>query len=162
MDRLAITVSPQSANPPCAGDEILELLHARKRGSGAFALYRTIVILDVAPGTTCGNHRAHSPRQPGASQGMVFAGQAHEADAVSCTSSELISPYKREAGGSNPPAPTKFLQLGGIFETLIGDPVATAGNHRCMLPDGEGYPRAMAASPSTTKARRADDRHHRH
>jgi hypothetical protein len=55
----------------CAGDEILEVLHARQRGSGAFALCRTVVILDVAPGTTCGNHRADFPRHPGASQGMV-------------------------------------------------------------------------------------------
>ena len=62
---------------------------------------------------------------------------------------------KRGAGGSNPPAPTKFLQLGGLFETLIGGPVTTAGNHRCMLPDGEGCPAAVAASPSTTRARRA-------
>jgi hypothetical protein len=65
-----------------------------------------------------------------------------------------ISPYKREAGGSNPPAPTKFYQLDGLFETLIGDSVTTAGNHRCMLPDGEGCPAAMA-SASTTRARRA-------
>jgi hypothetical protein len=66
-----------------------------------------------------------------------------------------ISPYKRGVTGSNPVAPTRFLQLDGLFETLIGDPVTTAGNHRCMLPDGEGCPAAMAASPSTTTARRA-------
>src|SRR5713101_5757400 len=53
-----------------------------------------------------------------------------------------ISPYKRGVTGSNPVAPTRFSQLGGLFETLIGDPVTTAGNHRCMLPDGEGCPRA--------------------
>jgi len=29
---------------------------------------------------------------------------------------------------------------------LIGDPVSTAGNHRCMLLDGEGRPAALAAS----------------
>ena len=49
---------------------------------------------------------------------------------------DLISPYKRGGAGSNSAAPTKFLQLGGLFETLIGGPVTTAGNHRCMLPDG--------------------------
>jgi hypothetical protein len=35
------------------------------------------------------------------------------------------------------------LQLGGLFETLIGDPVTTGGNHRCMLLAGgkgaQGY-----------------------
>ena len=55
------------------------------------------------------------------------------------------SPYKRGGAGSNPPAPTKFLQLGGLFETLIGGPVTTAGNHRCMLPDGGRVPAALAA-----------------
>jgi uncharacterized protein YcaQ len=29
--------------------------------------------------------------------------------------------------------PLKFLQLDGLFETLIGDPVTTAGNHRADL-----------------------------
>ena len=43
---------------------------------------------------------------------------------------DLISPYKRGVTGSNPVAPTKFSQLDGIFETLIGNPVTTAGNHR--------------------------------
>jgi hypothetical protein len=42
-----------------------------------------IVISGAAPGTTCGNHRADFPGHPGASQGMVSAGQAHEADSVS-------------------------------------------------------------------------------
>ena len=74
----------------------------------------------------------------------------------------LYYAYKRGVTGSNPVAPTKFLQLGGLFETLIGDPVTTAGNHRCMLPDREGCPAAMAACPPTTRARRADARllHH--
>ena len=60
---------------------------------------------------------------------------------------DLISPYKREAGGSNPPAPTKFLQLDGLFETLIGNPVTTAGNHRCMLPDGGRVPSGHGSIP---------------
>ena len=44
------------------------------------------------------------------------------------------SPYKRGVTGSNPVAPTRFLQLDGLFGTLIGGSVTTAGNHRCMLP----------------------------
>jgi len=43
--------------------------------------------------------------------------------------------YKRGVTGSNPVAPTKFLQLDCLFETLIGDSVPTAGNHWCMLPE---------------------------
>jgi hypothetical protein len=54
------------------------------------------------------------------------------------SSAEERSPYKREATGSNPVAPTRFLQLDGLFETLIGGPVTTAGNHRCMLPYRRG------------------------
>jgi hypothetical protein len=54
-------------------------------GPGAFASCRTVVISDVAPGTTCGNQRADFPRHPGASQGMVSAGRAHEAGSVSWT-----------------------------------------------------------------------------
>jgi len=37
------------------------------------------------------------------------------------------------------------LQLDGLFETLIGGPVTTAGNHRCMLPYRGRCPGAMAA-----------------
>jgi hypothetical protein len=48
------------------------------------------------------------------------------------SSAEEHSPYKRGVTGSNPVAPTKFVQLDDIFETLIGNPVTTAGNHRCM------------------------------
>jgi hypothetical protein len=52
------------------------------------------------------------------------------------SSAEERSPYKREVTGSNPVAPTRFLQLDGLFESLIGDLVTKAGNHRYMLPDG--------------------------
>ena len=49
----------------------------------------------TAPGTTCGNHRANSPRHPRASLGMVFAVQAREptrrAGRIPCR----IPPYKR-------------------------------------------------------------------
>jgi hypothetical protein len=38
------------------------------------------------------------------------------------------------------------LQLDGLFETLIGGPVTTAGNHRCMLPDG-GVPSGHGSIP---------------
>jgi hypothetical protein len=36
--------------------------------------------------------------------------------------------------------PPRFRQLHCLFETLIGDSGTTAGNHRCMLPDGGGVP----------------------
>ena len=55
--------------------------------------------------------------------------------------------------GSNPTAPTKFYQLDGLFETLIGDSVTTAGNHRCMLPDG----RAADQAPGVAGARGAGE-----
>ena len=49
----------------------------------------------TAPGTTCGNHRANSPRHLRASPGMVFAVQMHEpgrrAGRIPCR----IPPYKR-------------------------------------------------------------------
>ena len=61
-----------------------------------------------------------------------------------------ISPYKRGGAGSNPAAPTRFLQLDDLFETLIGNPVTTAGNHRCMLP-GRGK-RAQQARSSAHEA----------
>src|SRR5262249_34182035 len=68
-----------------------------------------------------GNHRANSPRHPRASPGMVSAVQTREpargAGRIPCR----ILPCKRDAGGSNPPAPTTFVQLDGFFRTLIGD-----------------------------------------
>ncbi len=105
------------------------------------------MISGAAPGTTCGNHRANYPRHLRASSGMVFAVQMHELTRKAGRNPYLIPPYKRGGAGSNPAAPTKFLQLGGLFETLIGDPVTTAGNHRCMLPDGEGVPRGHGGIP---------------
>jgi hypothetical protein len=39
------------------------------------------------------------------------------------------------------------LQLDGLFETLIGNPVTTAGNHRCMLPDGRRVPSGHGSIP---------------
>ena len=104
-------------------------------------------ISDAAPGTTCGNHRAHFPRHLRTFPGIVFAVQLHELIAMAGARSFPFSPYKRGGGGSNPPAPTKFLQLDGLFETLIGDPVTTAGNHRCMLPDGGRVPRGHGSIP---------------
>ena len=58
----------------------------------------------------------------------------------------LVSPYKRGVTGSNPVAPTKYLQLDGLFETLIGGPVTTAGNHRTCSTTREACPAAVAAS----------------
>jgi hypothetical protein len=76
---------------------------------------------------------------------MVLTARVHEPPLKAEHDSDLISSYKRGAGGSNPPAPTRFVQLDYLIETLIGDPVTTAGNHRCMLPHGEGCPAALAA-----------------
>src|SRR5215470_4354208 len=47
-------------------------------------------------------------------------------------------------------------QLDGLFRPLIGNSVTTAGNHRCMLTDGEGCPAAKAASLSTARTRLFD------
>ena len=77
-------------------------------------------ISDAAPGATFGNHRANFPRHVRTSPGMVFAAQLHELIAIAGARSFPISPYKRGVTSSNPVAPTKFLQLGGLFETLIG------------------------------------------
>src|SRR6516165_7538338 len=90
---------------------------------------------------------------------MVFAVQVHEsirgAGRIPCR----IPPYKRDAGGSNPPAPTKFSQLDGLFRTLTGDPVTTVGNHPVYAPRREACPAALAASPSTAlSARDVSDR----
>ena len=76
---------------------------------------------------------------------MVLTARAREPPLKAEHDSDLISPYKRGGAGSNPAVPTKFLQLGGLFETLVGGPVTTAGNHRCMLPDGGRVPAALAA-----------------
>jgi hypothetical protein len=144
------------ASPP--GPELA--LRDDRRGGRSIFLY---AISDVAPGTTCGNHRAHFPRHLRTSPGMVFAVRVHEPPLKAEHDPELISSYKRRAGGSNPPAPTKFLQLGGIFETLIGDPVTTAGNHRCMLPDGGRVPSGHGRIPFDHQgAPCADGRHYRH
>ena len=98
-------------------------------------------ISSAPPGTTCRNHRAHFPRHLRTFPGIVSAAQMHELIARAGVRSVPISPYKGGITGSNPVAPTKFLQVDGLFETLIGGPVTTAGNHRCMLPDGEGAQR---------------------
>ena len=78
---------------------------------------------------------------------MVFAVQVHEPTRRAWRNRCRIPPYKRGAAGSNPAAPTKFLQLDSLFETLIGDPVTTAGNHRCMRPDGGRVPSGHGSIP---------------
>jgi hypothetical protein len=133
------------------------------RVAGAPSYAEAIAICDAAPGTTCGNHRANNLRHLRASPGMVFSVQMHEPARKAGRNPYLIPPYKRGAGGSNPPAPTKFLQLDGLFETLIGGPVTTAGNHRCMLPDGGWVPSGHGSIPFDHQgAPCADGRHHRH
>jgi hypothetical protein len=107
----------------------------------------------TAPGTTCGNHRANYPRHPGTSQGMVFAVQVHEPTRRAGRNRCRIPPYKRGVTGSNPVAPTRFLQLDGLFETLIGYPVTTAGNHRCTHRVWEGSPERINGPPRRQTAR---------
>ena len=104
-------------------------------------LRRAIVIFGAAPGTTCGNHRANYPRHHRTPSGMVFAVQMHEPARKAGCNPYLIPPYKRGGAGSNPAAPTKFVQLDGLIETLVGDSATTAGNHRCMLLTGKGAQR---------------------
>ena len=79
-------------------------------------LCRAIRISGAAPGTTCGNHRANYPRHLRAHSGMIFAVQMREPTRKAGRNSYLIPSYKREAGGSNPPAPTKFVQIDGLLE----------------------------------------------
>jgi hypothetical protein len=81
----------------------------RSRPTGAAAELSLYAISDAAPGTTCGNHHAHSPRHLRTSHGMVFAVKAHEPTPEPGRDPGPISPYKRDAGGSNPPAPTKVF-----------------------------------------------------
>jgi hypothetical protein len=78
---------------------------------------------------------------------MVFAVQMHESTRKAGRKPCPIPSYKRGAAGSNPAAPTKFVQLGGLFETLVGDSVTTVGNHRCMLPDEERVPSGHGRIP---------------
>jgi hypothetical protein len=55
--------------------------------AGAPFLCRAIAISDPAPGTTCGNHRANSPRHLRAHSGMLFAVQTREPTRRSASSS---------------------------------------------------------------------------
>ena len=93
---------------------------------------------------------------------MVFAVQMREpmrgAGRIPCR----FPPYKREAGGSNPPAPTKFVQLDGYFRTLIGNSGTIAGNHPVHAPWPEACLAAMPTSRSTAlSARDASSRRER-
>jgi hypothetical protein len=104
---------------PGQPNSLLERGVSNRRGGGRSFLCRAIVISGAAPGTTCGNHRANYPRHLRASSGMVFAVQMHEQTRKAGCNPYLIPPYKRGVTGSNPVAPTKFVQLDGIIETLI-------------------------------------------
>jgi len=136
---------------------------ASTRWRAAPFLCRAIAISSAAPGTTCGNHRANYPRHLRAPSGMVFAVQMHEPTRKAGRNPERVPPYKRGGAGSNPAAPTKFLQLDGLFETLIGGQVTTAGNHRCILLPGMGKAsRAAAASFDHEIGRTPQGIHHGH
>jgi hypothetical protein len=52
--------------------------------------------------------------------------------------------------GSNPVAPHQVSQLDGFFETLIADPVTTAGKNRYMLPDRQKAPGGQARRPANS------------
>jgi ribosomal protein S18 acetylase RimI-like enzyme len=65
------------------------------RVAGAPSDAEATAICDAAPGTTCGNHRAHFPRHLRASPGMVLAVQAHESARKAERNPDLIPPYKR-------------------------------------------------------------------
>jgi hypothetical protein len=67
--------------------------------------------------------------------------------------------YERGVTVSNPVAPTRFSQLNGIFETLIGNPATTAGNHRCMLPDERKRAQRPWPHPPITGVCRVGRRH---
>jgi len=110
-------------------------------------------ISDATPGTTCGNHRANFPRHLRTSPGMVFAVQLYELTPRAGTRSLPLFALQARGHWFEPSCAHQVLQLDGLFETLIGDPVTTGGNHRCMLPDGRRVPRAGAASSSITRAR---------
>jgi hypothetical protein len=66
------------------------------------------------------------------------------------------SPAYRRSGGD---IQRRSMQLDGLFETLIGDLVTTAGNHRCMFNDEGSVPSGDDRIPATTRGRRADARH---
>jgi len=78
-------------------------------------LCRAIGISGTAPGTTCGNHRANYPRHPGTSRGIVFAVQVDGPTRRGGRNRCRIPPYKREAGGSNPPVPTDISNKFATF-----------------------------------------------
>jgi hypothetical protein len=80
-------------------------------GGGRSFPCRAIAISDAAPGTTCGNHRAHFPRHLRTFPGIVFAVQLHELIAGAGAQSFPNPPYKRGATGSNPVAPTRQNNL---------------------------------------------------
>src|SRR5690348_10367502 len=85
---------------------------------------------------------------------MVFAVQTHEPIRGAGRIPYRTPPHKREATGSNPVAPTKFVQLADLSRTLIGDSGTIAGNHRCMLPDGKRVASGPRSIPLVTRTRR--------
>jgi hypothetical protein len=94
-------------------------------------------ISDAAPGTTCGNHRAHFPRHLRTSPGMVFAVQLHELTPEGWTRSLIHFALQARSRWFEPTCAHQVFAARWPFETLIGGQVTTAGNHRCMLPDGK-------------------------
>jgi hypothetical protein len=129
---------------------------ASTRWRAAPFLCRAIAISGAASGTTCGNHRADFPRHPGASQCVVFAGRAHEAGSVSWTFLWAVFALQARGHWFEPSCAHQGFQLDDIFETLIGGLGITAGNHRCMLPNGGGVPGGQGRIPPAPRVSRAE------
>ena len=64
-------------------------------GGGRSSYAELSAISGAAPGTTCGNHRAHSPRHLRAFPGIVFAVQMHVPTRKAERNPYCIPPYKR-------------------------------------------------------------------
>jgi hypothetical protein len=77
---------------------------------------------------------------------MVFAVQLHDLTPKAGTRSLPYFALQARGHWFEPSCATKFLQLDGLFETLIG-PVTVAGNHRCILPYGGRVPRGRGSIP---------------
>src|SRR5260370_34346710 len=86
------------------------------------------------PGSQRGSQRSQTPGDTGRRPATISPVSWHFRRRRATSRDGSVASYKRGGTGSNPVAPTKVLQLDGLFETLIGGPVTTAGNHRCMLP----------------------------
>jgi hypothetical protein len=98
-------------------------------------------------GSQTGSHRRQTPGDAGRRARTISAVSWHNKLRRATFRDRSVASYKRGGAGSNPAAPTRFLQLDGLFETPIGGQVTTAGNHRCILPDGGRVPSCHGSIP---------------